>query len=75
MAILQESPWYQQILSEGEQKEAFRFLNRQLNRKFGTIDSSIIERIQALTTEQLEALGEDFINFSNISDLEAWLNR
>jgi hypothetical protein len=55
--------------------EAFRFLSRQLNRKFGAIDSSILKRIQALTTEQLEALGEELLSFSNIADLEAWLNR
>ncbi|GJD24068.1 hypothetical protein RIVM261_090240 [Rivularia sp. IAM M-261] len=85
--IMKESVIYQDILQKGEQKgekkgreegeknEAFRFLSRQLNRKFGAIDASILQRLQALTTEQLEALGEDFLNFSNISDLEAWLNR
>ncbi len=89
--IMKESVIYQDILQKGEEigekrgekrgeqigekNEAFRFLTRQLNRKFGAIDSSILQRLQALTTEQLEALGEDFLNFSNISDLEAWLKR
>lgn len=81
--IMKESVIYQDILHKGEEigekrgekNEAFRFLTRQLNRKFGAIDSSIVQRLQALTTEQLEALGEDFLNFSNISDLEAWLKR
>ncbi|TWH55421.1 putative transposase/invertase (TIGR01784 family) [Dulcicalothrix desertica PCC 7102] len=85
--IMKESVIYQDILQKGEKQgeekgekrgeknEAFRLVSRQLNRKFGAIDSSIIERLQGLTTEQLEALGEDFLDFSSISDLEAWLNR
>ncbi|MEH2403213.1 DUF4351 domain-containing protein [Nostoc sp.] len=73
--IMQESVIYQDILQKGEQKEAFRFLNRQLNRRFGEIDSSIFERIRVLSTEQLEQLGEEFLDFSNISDLVTWLEQ
>jgi predicted transposase YdaD len=72
--IMQESVIYQDILQKGEQKEAFRFLNRQLNRKFGSIDSSITNRIQVLSTEELEVLGEDFLEFSDISALINWLD-
>ena len=76
---MQESVIYQDILQKGEQKgeqkEAFRFLNRQLNRRFGEIDSLIVERIRVLSTEQLEQLGEEFLDFSNISDLVAWLEQ
>ena len=77
--IMQESVIYQDILQKGEQKgeqkEAVRFLNRQLNRKFGEIDSSIINRIQVLSTEELEILGEEFLGFSEVSALLAWLDR
>ncbi|MEH1938670.1 MAG: DUF4351 domain-containing protein [Nostoc sp.] len=73
--IMQESVIYQDILQKGEQKEAFRFLNRQLNRRFGEIDSSILERIRVLSTEKLEQLGEEFLDFSNVSDLVAWLEQ
>ena len=77
--IMQESVIYQDILQKGEQKgeqkEAFRFLNRKLNRKFGAVDSSIINRIQVLSTEELEILGEEFLGFSDVSDLLAWLDR
>jgi predicted transposase YdaD len=76
--IMQESVIYQDILQKGEQKgeqkEAVRFLNRQLNRKFGTIDESIVNRIQVLSTEQLEVLGEDFLGFSDVSALLDWLD-
>jgi predicted transposase YdaD len=77
--IMQDSVIYQDILQKGEQKgeqkEAFRFLTRQLNRRFGEIDSSIVERIKLLSTEQLEVLGEEFLSFSNVSDLVAWLEQ
>lgn len=77
--IMQESVIYQDILQKGEkkgeQKEALRFLNRQLNRRFGEIDSSIIERIRVLSTEQLEVLGEEFLDFAHVSDLVAWLEQ
>jgi predicted transposase YdaD len=80
--IMQESVIYQDILQKGEkigekigeQKEAFRFLNRQLNRRFGEMDSFIVERICLLPTEQLEILGEEFLDFSGISDLVNWLD-
>lgn len=47
----------------------------QLNRRFGDIYTSIIERVRLLSTEQLEALGEALLDFSTIADLEAWLNQ
>lgn len=72
---MQESVIYQDILQKGEQKEAFRFLNRQLNRRFGEIDSSIVDRIRVLSTEELEVLGEEFLGFSDLSALVAWLDR
>ncbi len=81
--FMQESVIYQDILQKGEQrgeqrgeqKEAFRFLTRQFNRRFGEIDSSIVDKIRVLSTEQLEQLGEEFLDFSNVSDLVAWLEQ
>jgi predicted transposase YdaD len=72
--IMQESIIYQDILQKGEQKEAFRFLNRQINRRFGAIDSSILDRIQVLSTEELEILGEEFLGFTDVSALLNWLD-
>jgi predicted transposase YdaD len=76
---MQESVIYQDILQkgqeQGEQQEAFRFLNRLINRRFGAIDSSIIDRIKALSTEELEVLGEEFLGFADVSALIAWLDR
>ncbi|NJN12200.1 MAG: DUF4351 domain-containing protein [Richelia sp. RM2_1_2] len=56
---------------EGEQRVIIRFLNRRL----GEIDSSLISRINGLSIEQLEALGEALLDFTSVADLEAWLNQ
>lgn len=60
---------------EGRVEEGQRLVLRQLNRRFGEIDASIIERVHLLSTEQLEALGEALLDFSAVTDLEAWLNQ
>ena len=44
-----------------------------LNRRFGEIDASIIERIKLLSTEQLETLGEEQLSFSDVYNLVNWL--
>jgi len=77
--IMQESVIYQDILQKGEergeQKEALKYTLRLLNRRFDEIDSSIVESVRLLSTEKLEALGEEFFSFSNVADLLAWLEQ
>ncbi|RUR85685.1 hypothetical protein PCC6912_05100 [Chlorogloeopsis fritschii PCC 6912] len=78
-ATMQESVIYQYILQKGEQRGeqrgALKYTLRLVNRRFGKIDSVITERLQGLSTEQLESLGEECLDFSNVSDLVAWLER
>jgi predicted transposase YdaD len=73
--IMQESVIYQDILQKGEQKEALKYTLRLLNRRFGEIDSAVVDRIKVLSTEKLEVLGEEFFSFSDVSALIAWLDR
>nr|MBW4670259.1 DUF4351 domain-containing protein [Cyanomargarita calcarea GSE-NOS-MK-12-04C] len=61
----------QEGIIDGEQ----RLIIRQLNRRLGEIDASLTERIRELSLEQLENLGEVLLEFSNVADLEAWLNQ
>ncbi|MEB3149768.1 MAG: DUF4351 domain-containing protein [Sphaerospermopsis sp.] len=56
---------------EGRQDLILRLLNRRL----GEIDTLLIERIKSLSIEKLENLGEALLDFSNIADLESWLNQ
>jgi predicted transposase YdaD len=72
-------PLYQrdreQAKQEGRQQGEQDLVLRQLNRRIGSIDASLTERIQGLSIEQLENLGEALLDFSEVADLEAWLNQ
>ncbi|MEH2259228.1 MAG: DUF4351 domain-containing protein [Nostoc sp.] len=57
------------------QKEAFKLIIRQLKRRFGDIDGSLVEQVQNLSVEQLEELGEALLDFSEVADLVAWLEQ
>jgi hypothetical protein len=48
---------------------------RLLGRKVGNLSDHTLDRIQALSIHQLEALGEALLDFGAIADLTAWLDR
>jgi hypothetical protein len=58
---------------KGQLLEAQKLVKRQLKRRVGEIDKSLIKQIEALTIEELEELGEALLDFSNVTDLEQWL--
>ncbi|MDJ0734119.1 MAG: DUF4351 domain-containing protein [Nostocaceae cyanobacterium] len=68
--IMKESVIYQDIV----QKEAFKVINRLLNRRFQNLDSSLVERVRKLSAEKLEDLGEALFDFSEVADLVTWLD-
>ncbi|BAY63828.1 hypothetical protein NIES22_39180 [Calothrix brevissima NIES-22] len=67
--IMKESVIYQDIV----QKEALKLISRQLKRRFGDLDASLLEQVRNLSAEQLEDLGEELLDFSVVTDLVAWL--
>ncbi len=73
--VMRLAPLYQQdrarAIQEGEQKVILRLLNR----RFGEIDLSLIEQVKGLSTEQLEALAEQLLDFSEVADLATWLQQ
>jgi predicted transposase YdaD len=81
MAVLRESPWYQEILQEGERQgeqrgrqEAGRaMILRLLNRRVGDLPPEIAAQVQALSLGQLERLGEALLDFTDLTDLQIWL--
>jgi predicted transposase YdaD len=87
MAVLRESPWYQEILKEGlatgleqglqqgSKREATVLVSRQLARRVGVDASVWRERLEGLTLEQLEVLAEDLLDFSTEDELVAWLEQ
>lgn len=69
--VMRLAPLYEQAIQEREQ----RLIIRLLNRRIGEIDVLNIERVKELSIEKLENLGEALLDFSTISDLEAWLDQ
>ncbi|WP_083782460.1 DUF4351 domain-containing protein [Nostoc punctiforme] len=68
---MKESVIYQDIV----QKEAFKLISCLLKRRFGDIAGSLGEQVRNLSAEQLENLGEDLLDFSEVADLVAWLEQ
>ncbi|MBD2678584.1 MULTISPECIES: DUF4351 domain-containing protein [Nostoc] len=88
--MMRESVIYQEILKEGEQRgeqrgreegreegrkaEGQLLILRQLTRRVGELPQQVLERIETLSLEQLENLGEALLDFQAIADLETWFN-
>ena len=73
--VMRLAPLYQQDRELAKQEGEQRLIIRLLNRRFGEIDASLIDRIRGLSIEQLELLGDALLDFTAVSDLEAWFNQ
>ncbi|MBE9035959.1 DUF4351 domain-containing protein [aff. Roholtiella sp. LEGE 12411] len=81
--IMRLEPLYQQDRErakqegkkEGKEEGQQDLIIRQLNRRFGEIDASLIEQVRGLSIEQLSTLGEALLDFSVVADLEVWMNQ
>ncbi|BAY12333.1 DUF2887 domain-containing protein [Calothrix sp. NIES-2098] len=60
-------------IREAKESEVRSLILRQLKRRFGELNDELQTQIQALSLEQLEALGEELLDFSTLADLEGWL--
>jgi predicted transposase YdaD len=65
----------QQGLQQGLQHGEATLVLRLLRRKLGSLDPALENKIWALSTSQLEALGEALLDFNSLEDLTAWLAR
>lgn len=61
-------------MEEGQQMEALKLVQRQLQRRFGTLNPEVRERLTELSTERLEDLGEALLDFQSKEDLTHWLD-
>uniref|UniRef100_A0ACD5GZK1 DUF4351 domain-containing protein n=1 Tax=Desertifilum tharense IPPAS B-1220 TaxID=1781255 RepID=A0ACD5GZK1_9CYAN len=73
--MMRESVIYQDIWERSRKQEALAVVKRLLDLRFGSVDLGLIERIQVLSVEQLEALVEVLFNRSEITDIEVWLEQ
>lgn len=69
--IMKESVIYQDIV----QKEAFKMISRQIKKRFGDVNDSLMTQLRNLSADDLEDLGEALFDFSEVADLVAWLEQ
>lgn len=74
---LRETQVYREIKEEGREEgrevEARSLILRLLTRKVGELPQDVLERVQTLSLEQLENLGEALLDFTSFADLQTWL--
>ena len=62
----------QQGIEQGMQQEAMKLLSRQIVRRFQVSSDSVHPIFAGLTTEQLEELGERFLEAESLDEIQAW---
>ncbi|MDZ8226090.1 Rpn family recombination-promoting nuclease/putative transposase [Nostoc sp. ChiVER01] len=68
MAVLRESPWYQEIEQRGIQQGARRQLIRVLEQRFGEIPHEVEIRLEGESVEQLESLMDSAIAVNSLDE-------
>jgi predicted transposase/invertase (TIGR01784 family) len=63
----------EQGLEEGKRQEGLSLILRLLNRKLGSLPPDMRSRVEQLSISQLEMLAEALLDFSDMTDLENWL--
>jgi len=74
--MMRESVIYQEILAEGEQigeRRERSLILRQLQKRVGELPENVGDRLETLSLEQLENLGEALLDFTNLAYLFLWL--
>ncbi|MFN6539846.1 MAG: DUF2887 domain-containing protein, partial [Nostoc sp. EkiNYC01] len=70
---LKETRVYREIKEEGREAEARSLILRLLTRRVGELPQQVREHTETLCLEQLENLGEALLDFTDMADLQAWL--
>ncbi len=77
----QETRYYQEAREaglqegrqEGRQEGERSLILRQLQRRFGPLPETARSRIDSLTLQQLDSLGDALLDFQSLADLATWL--
>jgi predicted transposase YdaD len=70
---LTETRVYQDAKREGTIEEAKRLALKLLRRKYGSLGTGVITKIDDLSLDRLESLCEDIMDFVSLQDLDNWL--
>jgi predicted transposase/invertase (TIGR01784 family) len=72
---LRETRVYREIKEEGREEGEKSLVLRQLARRVGELPPEVRQQVESLSLEQLENLGEALLDFSGMSDLDAWFTQ
>jgi predicted transposase/invertase (TIGR01784 family) len=61
--------------ARGKAEEGRSLVIRQLTRKLGNLTPQLHDRINSLSIDRVESLGEALLDFTSIADLENWLSQ
>ena len=70
---LKETRVYREIKQEGREEGELKIIFRQLTRRVGELPQEMRQRVESLSLEQLENLGEALLDFTSMADFQAWL--
>jgi hypothetical protein len=56
-------------------EEGRQLISRQLHRRLLHVNSVLISRLQTLSLEDVERLGEDLLDFHAVEDFENWFQK
>ncbi|WP_338043114.1 MULTISPECIES: DUF4351 domain-containing protein [Okeania] len=62
-------------VEQGRLNQTIVLIMRQLKKCFGEISVTISSQVEDLSIENLESLGEDFLDFKSLEDLLSWLEK
>jgi predicted transposase YdaD len=66
---------YREAKEEGRQEEAASLVLRLLTRRFGEVPQNLAQQIRELPINEIETLGEAFLDFQSLSDVVNWLGQ
>jgi predicted transposase/invertase (TIGR01784 family) len=72
---LKQTRVYREIYQEGQEEERLSLILAQLNAKLGLLSLQQQAKVQALPFERLQALTIALLNFTDLGDLEIWIDQ
>jgi Domain of unknown function (DUF4351) len=60
-------------MEQGQESATRGLVVKQLTRKLGNLSPELLARVNGLNLDRVEALAEDLLDFTSVSDLERWL--
>jgi len=66
--------WEEEGIEKGLQRGKADLVLRQLRYRFGALPIELDQKVRGLAAEDLDALGEAFLDFTSVEDAQAWLS-